>query len=213
MRTFLIIILVVILIAAGTVYYFYNQITYIPEWYGDAKYELSSENSQAARKIVNDVKQDLRSGKRVELDSGKLNALITGAIQEEKSDLKKYIKGINSRIENNRLEIETVVDISGMISQVPAEIRPVLQSVVDKLPGEALQNLFVKIEGMPEMKNGILTFGNDARLHFGGLSYSIDEINSQVQQSSGKNMDFDRILGKIPFQNLELINNKLFINP
>lgn len=118
----------------------------------------------------------------VVISAGELNQMVTEAIAQQPytAPLLNVAKGVNTSIENGRIESGLVMNLA----DVPREALPVEgQQAVDNLtrtfPFLANRDVYLGIEGSPKIVNGALSL-EDTHVKLGQLSLPVANVASQL---------------------------------
>ena len=184
-------------IGSASLYYFWREATQLPEWYANKQTDKSTNDLDKAntKVIVEQVEQKIktqieqsRQGEKpanveVNLTSAELNQLMAANLTEktDKSHLSQAIKGMDTQITNERLKTGAVVDLSTIDpSEMGDRGKTLLSQVTQKFPGLANREVYIGIEGKPQIANGRLTFDSDTRVQVGQLSFTVTELADRL---------------------------------
>ncbi|MFC2088699.1 hypothetical protein ACFLSX_03780 [Calditrichota bacterium] len=213
MKTLLKIVAVLIIIIIGILYYLYYQMSYTPDWYDKNDSNHIKNIISSSDNVDNKITMKLNSGLPVEINSDELSAVIvSNAKNQLLINLEKVIKGINTKITTNKITVESVVNIKNIpMSQIPPDLRDAFKKFLDTIPGDVVENFYIKFEGIPKSKNGQLQFDEQSFIQLGKIKYSIDELSEKYidEQLGNKYKHFNTI----PFTSLMLNEGYLKIIP
>ncbi len=211
MKSFLIISAVIIILITGGIFYFYNQVTYIPEWYENSNPNEISTIIESSDKVFSEIKTNLKNGNHVEINNEELQAIILYKAKKElKINTEKIIKGINTRINENGIEIEAIVNVKNISDkQIPNQARSVYEKFINSIPEDVFENFYVKFEGKPINQNGNITLDNNSYIQLGKFKYSVKELSEQI---SGKNQLRNKLkINLFPFSTILLKEGLIII--
>jgi len=213
MKTFIKIIAVLIVIGIGILYYLYYQVSYSPGWYENSDPNYIKNIIRSSDNVNDQIKKKLNSGMPVEINSDELSSLIVSNAKNHFSiNPEKVIKGINTEITEDKVTIEAVVNIRNIPqSQIPPDIKDVFNGFLDSIPGDVIENFYIKFEGIPISKNGQKTLDSQSFIQFGKMKYSIDEVSEKyISGELGNKYSF---LNSFPLINIVLNEGYLKIIP
>jgi len=197
----------IVIATASGVYYFWRQLTQLPEWYTkeqsnpqpyaqiqksstavEKKIEtqiqasLQPKNINSASKSPADNSSSTSGDVQVALSSSELNDLLVTKLTKKTGDqpLTSSVKGFHTSVKNDKLKTGAVVDVedlknSGLGSQQQA----LLTQIAKKFPMND-RKLYIGVEGKPEIQNGKLRFGQNAKIQVGNMSFTIAEVANRL---------------------------------
>ncbi|GAP97443.1 hypothetical protein [Leptolyngbya sp. NIES-2104] len=192
---------------ASGVYYFWRQLTQLPEWYStgqnnpktyaqiqksgatvEEKIEAQIQASPQAAKVnaaVNRPSDEVSSASddvQVALSSQELNDLLVTKITEKRDGqpLPSSVKGFNAAVKNDKLKTGAVVDIKELQnSGLGEQHQQFLSEITQKIPMSD-RKVYIGVEGKPQIQNGKLRFDENARIQVGNMSFTIAEVASRL---------------------------------
>ncbi len=229
--------LFVVAIASGAFFYYYwRQVTKLPEWYVDQapthqqtinlqdQAAIQTTKQELVNKIETDIQQQLASQSRdglskgqveVKLNQQELNDLLVTSIAEKpgSSKLLAAAKGINTTIEDGKIESGVVVNTS----EIPVETlgtseRTVLQKVLTTFPSLENRDVYIGIEGQPKLENGQLQFDDNTKIKVGNLSLTLAELSQRLGVPQEKiERQLALKLEGFDIRDLELVDNQVVV--
>jgi len=211
MKTFFIVVLVILAVVIGTGYYFYSQVSYVPEWYETSDPQKTEHIIQSADAVSQQVENEIKSKKTTQINPDQLTSMIlSNARKKLPFNPQKAIKGIQTKITKENLAVEAVIDVKKIPqNQIPKQARGYFDQFVQMIPGDAFENLYVKIEGKPVIKNGQLGFDENATVQIGKVNYSIREMAAQF--AADKKFQNYIPLSSLPFSDIQIEDGYLNI--
>lgn len=198
---------------ASGVYYFWRQLTQLPEWYSvgqnnpktyaqiqksgaavEEKIEAQIQASPQAAKVnaAANRPSDRASDKvQVALSSQELNDLLVTKITEKRDGqpLPSSVKGFNAAVKDDKLKTGAVVDIKELQnSGLGKQQQQFLSEITQKIPMSD-RKIYIGVEGKPQIQNGKLRFDENARIQVGNMSFTIAEVASRLGVSPEKVQD------------------------
>lgn len=188
---------------AASLYYFWHQLTELPQWYAhDApRSEAQIQKSSAAveKKIASQVQATQPSSNKatntgsssgssradtvqVALNSEELNDLLVTRIVEKSGgkSIPESVKGIQTSVQNNTLKTGAVVDVKALQnSNLGTHQKALLNEVTQRFPvGD--RKVYIGVEGKPAIQNGKLHFDENAKIQVGNMSFTIAEVANRL---------------------------------
>lgn len=198
---------------ASGIYYFWRQVTQLPEWYtagqNNSRTYAQIQKSGAAieKKIEAQIQTspppatvadqpDVQIPKasepvQVALSSQELNDLLVTKITEKRQGqpLPSSVKGFNTTVKDDKLKTGAVVDIQELQhSGLGEQQQQFLSEITQKLPMSD-RKIYIGVEGKPQIQNGKLRFDENARIQVGNMSFTIAEVASRLGVSPEKVQD------------------------
>ncbi len=188
-----IILLIFLGVSSASLYYFWREATQLPAWYvSQPVNNVEKANTkviadQVEQKIKAQTDRSKQSGNpanvEVNLTSAELNQLVAAKVTEktEKSHLSQAIKGMNTQITDDRLRTGAVVDLSALkSSEVGDRGKTLLSELTQKFPALADREVYLGLEGKPQIDNGRLKFDATTRVQVGQLSFTVTELADRL---------------------------------
>ena len=197
-------------ITVGTisgVYYFWHQLTQLPEWYTqgqnnsrtyaqiqksgaavEEKIEAKIQSSPAFPNTIiapnSPTIQPSSSTKNVQvaLNSQELNDLLVTKITEKSGGqpLPTSVKGFHTSVKDDVLKTGAVVDVKELKnSGLGSQQQALLTEITQKIPMND-RKVYIGVEGKPEIQNGKLQFNENAKIQVGNMSFTIAEVASRL---------------------------------
>ncbi|BAU11267.1 hypothetical protein LEP3755_17600 [Leptolyngbya sp. NIES-3755] len=215
--------LVFLLVSAGIVvgtatgvYYFWRQLTQLPEWYtaGQSKPRTYAQIQRSGAAVEQKIKAQIQASPQaakvnpapdrptvkassppenvqVALSSQELNDLLVTKITEKRQGqpLPNSVKGFNAAVKDDKLKTGAVVDIKELQnSGLGAQQQQFLSEITQKLPVSD-RKIYIGVEGRPQIQNGKLRFDENARIQVGNMSFTIAEVANRLGVSPEKVQD------------------------
>jgi len=213
MKYFLGVILALIMAVVGIGYYYYTQIAFVPEWYKQEPTQNIKAMVKDGHNISREIMRKLKAGRRVKMSEVQVTALILSSMEEELSmNPEKIVKGIKTKLSENKLEVEAVVNLKEISkTKIPKKMQGLFNQILEVLPKDLFEEFYAKVEGAPITRNGRLGFDQSSFAQLGSIKYSVDELASKIDKI--KETDGFIPLTKLPFSNISLSDGALAINP
>jgi len=213
MKYFLGVILALIMAVVGIGYYFYTQIAFVPEWYKHEPPQNIKKMVKDGHNISREIRKKLKAGKPVKMSEAQVTALILSSMGEELSmNPNKIVKGIKTKLSENKLEVEAVVNLREFSkTKLPKKIQGLFNQILEVLPKDIFEEFYAKVEGAPITRNGRLGFDQSSFAQLGSVKYSVGDLASKIDK--GKGTDGFIPLTKLPFSNISLSDGALVVNP
>lgn len=203
--------------SVGAAYYFWTQATSLPTWYqeqlSNTKDFLNSTQSSPSNeptgikaKIQEQIQAEIQQGLaqpneavNVTLKPQEFNQLVQSELSQQlrSRKLAQLAPRIQSNIENNQLEIGTVINPQKLEKvDLPRHQQAIVDKVVTSFPQLKNQDIYIGIAGQPKFENGQLILSNDTKVRVGNLNFTLPEISrrlgvspQRLQQSLNLNID------------------------
>jgi hypothetical protein len=184
-------------VSGASLYYFWREATQLPEWYvnkpaNKSTNDLDKANPKViAKQVEQKIKAQTERGKQngkpanveVNLTSAELSQLVAAKLTEktEKAHLSQAIKGMDTKIANDRLKTGAVVDLSTIKpNDIGDRGKTLLNEVTQKFPALANREVYIGIEGKPQIDQGHLKFDASTRVQVGQLSFTVTELADRL---------------------------------
>lgn len=157
----------------------------LPDWYqADRNESLVSEtaataNSPQSRPVS--ASQAAAPGDVV-ISSGELNQMVSDAIasQPYTAPILEVAKGINTSLDNDRIESGVVMNLSELpLEALPAEGQQAISQLTETFPFLRDRDVYLGIEGAPKVVEGALSL-DDTHIKVGQLKLPIAAIADQI---------------------------------
>lgn len=198
------------LIIGGAAYYYWQQATYLPSWYTrpsetpsnafnfQNKQEIQTIRQRLDQQVSRKVEQSLESspnpqprvqrqglGKPVaiQLNEKEFNDLVVTQIAEKapKTEILQAAKGINTTIQNGTLETGAVINLSNLsTADLSQQEKALLQRITQTFPALAEKDMYIAIEGKPQLTQGRLQFDRNTKVKIGNISLTIEELANRL---------------------------------
>ncbi len=200
----------------SSVYYFWRQLTQLPEWYTQGQSnprtyaQIQKSSAAVEEKIESQIQASPQSASinaapsrtvaqpsspsknvQVALNSQELNDLLVTKIAEKRGGqpLPSSVKGFNTAVKNDKLKTGAVVDVKELQdSGLGAQQQALLTEITEKIPMND-RKVYIGVEGKPKIQNGKLRFDQNARIQVGNMSFTIAEVANRLGVSPEKVQD------------------------
>ncbi|MDY6782779.1 MAG: hypothetical protein SW833_09585 [Cyanobacteriota bacterium] len=207
-------------------YYYWRQLTQVPQWY--AAQETQSEpvfdpanvaNLRANQsEIIQKVEQQLdEPNTEAQLNEQEVNRLIVTRIAEkpEGQKLLTAVRGINTNIEQDKLEIGAIVNAQNFNnSRLDESEKMALAKAVEEFPFLKNQEIYIGLESKPQVQNGRIEIDRNAKVEVGELSFTIQEVAARLGISAEQLVDkINQNLDVLPTSEIQLKTEGLLLKP
>lgn len=228
--------LIFILLIAGTsaaIYYYYlHQATKLPDWYTskkettaalgikDTEYISQSQarNAQTTTdKVESFGKNNTGESVKINLNEDDINSLIISGFTKNtsKKELPEAIKGVNTNIQDGKIESGAIVNISKIQTAPTANNdKSTITQLTKTLPFLVNQEVYVGVVGKPTVENGQLKLGDDTEIKVGNLSFPISEVSNKLgipKEQIEKKINSELKLRGVKVEDVELVDNQALI--
>jgi|GEM_PF-1661178 len=168
----------------AALYYYTQQATEVPKWYQlkrlfkkklKQSHIITSKNS-LKQKILNlEKKQEIK----LQLSSAEINDFIKLILLKELGNEypKGLPEGIQAQIENNKLEVGGIVNISDLSQEnMSPYYKGILEKLVTSLPQFANRDIYLGIQGHPVLNDEELELSKDSLIKIGNLSFTQEDL-------------------------------------
>ncbi|MEM9906483.1 MAG: hypothetical protein AAF921_15805 [Cyanobacteria bacterium P01_D01_bin.44] len=182
-------IVIVSAIVGGGIAYAWNRATVLPEWYTQG--EVVPDAAVSTGELISNNAADLNGDGQLEvtLNETEFNQVVVSALAErpQTAPLLDHAKGINTSIDRDRIESGLVMNLS----EIPAEALPpqaeqALTQLTDTFPMLAGRDIYMGIEGSPQIVEGELRFDEDAVLKVGQFSMPLSDVAGRMGLSQAE---------------------------
>ena len=223
------IILSLLLVGGGAyAYYYWLQLTKVPEWYQSNNPSIEQEIDiqdisalQAAQTQITDkIQQQLQqstpdSNNRVDikLDEQEVNQLLITKVAENSHHRKilQAAKSIKTNIQDDTIEIGAAI----APSQIPTESltksqQKILEQAFNIFPQLQNQDVYIGIQGQPKAQNGRLIFDSNSKIKVGNVSLDINELSQKMGLSPEKvRQQLELEINQLNIQDVDLNGNEV----
>ncbi|MBE9114418.1 hypothetical protein IQ249_00770 [Lusitaniella coriacea LEGE 07157] len=193
------VLLILALSSFATLYYYWRQLTRVPEWYSAQTIEsieipqteaqpinFSNIRSKVRQKIAQSPKN---SELELQLNAQQINELVVSSIAENPKgrELLKAAKGINTTINEDNVEIGMIVNTTELqASPFGSKEKVALNKILQDIPTLQNRDIYIGIESLPQVEGGRLQVDPNTQIKVGNLSFSIAEISQKLGVSPEK---------------------------
>ncbi|MGD2184318.1 hypothetical protein [Lusitaniella coriacea] len=193
------VLLILTLGSFATLYYYWRQLTRVPEWYSAQTIEsieipqteaqpinFSNIHSEVRQKIAQSPKN---SELELQLNAQQINELVVSSIAENPKgrELLKAAKGINTTINEDNVEIGMIVNTTELqASPFGSKEKVALNKILQDIPTLQNRDIYIGIESLPQVEGGRLQVDPNTQIKVGNLSFSIAEISQKLGVSPEK---------------------------
>lgn len=173
---------VVVGAVGGVAAYYWNQATHLPDWYAPATQQLPSEVGSASDLLASKLGEAQTAGS-ITLSEAEVNQMVIGAIAQapQAAQLLEAAKGVNTTLENNRIESGMVVNLSDIpLSALPSEGQQALSQLTERFPVLANRDVYVGIQGSPRIENGRLVLDDSTVVTIGRFQLPLADLANQM---------------------------------
>jgi ribosomal protein S9 len=203
--------IVIALVVAGVVgvgYYYWQQATFLPNWYSETSADKNSQESVTDASNINRNLNRQKTKGEIQLNQEELNSLITDNLAKD-NRLKQVLpatKAINSDIKDGKLEIGAIVNTSKLSQlNLKESERAIIEQIMQKVPQLQNRDIYVGIQGTPQIKDGKIILGQESQVKVGKLSFTIPEIAQKLNLPAAKlQQDLALDVGQLNLQDIEI---------
>ena len=185
--------------AAGVAYYFYQKISYQPEWYAMQKtsrdYALPSVDENLEKKI----EEDLKKGKPVQIPADRIVPLLVGQL-EKMTDIKfrKAVKAVRSTVKPTGIEVEVIADVRKVATEgIPDKAKKAFDQLIKHVPENALNDLYIKCDLRPMKQGDFMSLDPSSSISVGKMNFPMAklaekfDLNQNISLKDLSLSDFD----------------------
>jgi ribosomal protein S9 len=203
--------IVIALVVAGVVgvgYYYWQQATFLPNWYSETSADKNSQESVTDASNINRNLNRQKTKGEIQLNQEELNSLIVDNLAKD-NRLKQVLpatKAINSDIKDGKLEIGAIVNTSKLSQlNLKESERAIIEQIMQKVPQLQNRDIYVGIQGTPQIKDGKIILGQESQVKVGKLSFTIPEIAQKLNLPAAKlQQDLALDVGQLNLQDIEI---------
>ncbi len=179
----------------------------LPDWYSQ------SEEPVVVSSTESEVFTDPND---VVISAGELNRMVTDAIasQPAAAPILNAARGVNTSIENGRIESGMVMNLSEIpLEALPSEGRQAVEQLTHTFPFLANREVYLGVEGSPAVVNGALSL-DDTHIKVGQLSLPIASVAKQLGLSQAEiEQQLDAILAQqgLTPDDVQIVDGQLVI--
>jgi AraC-like DNA-binding protein len=207
-------------------YYYWRQLTRVPQWYATQESQsalvlknpadfanLQANQSEIIQKVDQQFHERHAEAKLSEQD---VNRLIVTRIAEkpEGQKLLTVIQGVNTNIEKDKLEIGAVVNSQNFqdSSRLNDAEKRVLTQIIKEFPLLKDQEIYVGFESKPQVQDGQIKIDETAKIKIGELSFTLKEVADRLGISSEQLVEkINQNLDILPASEVQFEDNELLL--
>jgi hypothetical protein len=230
------IVLILVLLIAGTsavISYYWYQATKLPDWYDSQKEttqpsatnnteDITQEGATTSPLLIDkaDARTQKSNGKSVEinLSEADINKLIISEIAKKTGNrqLPEAVKGVNTTIQNGKIETGAVVNFSKIqTAQIGESEKMAIDKLTKTFPFLENREVYIGVAGKPDVgEDGKLKFDENTQIKVGKLSFPLSEISNQLgipKEQIEKRINLELQLGRVKVENIEFSDKKALI--
>lgn len=177
-------------LAGAGAYYFWRQFTAVPDWY-TAEMNVQSETTYNNSEDTKGDEQKPEENFSSSLDSGEslskqqeLDQIINRELSNNQriQPFLKASQGVRTKVENNQLEIGTVIQPSAISKdELEGSEKNILEQAMDSFPRFNQQQVYVGLSGNFEVDaNGELILDENTKVRIGNMHLSLAEASRRL---------------------------------
>ena len=179
--------------------------------------EVEQTQKNLNSKIDRLQKPPSRQPVNVELNEKELTTLFTSEVarKAQTSQFAKAVKGVNTTIENGKVESGAVVNLGSI---PPEQLGTHEQAVVSKLvavfPELRDRSVYIGLEGKPTVRNGQVELADDTRIRLGNLSFTPAELSQRLgipEAEIRQQINLQLQLGGVKVSDFELMGDRALV--
>lgn len=194
------------LLGSGAIigYYFWNRVTYLPEWYSQDTTTtaqaiklkdtagIEAAKAKAVQKIQLEIEQKNarnisqsqgNTELEVALNSEEINALVISQLAEnpQGKTILSSAKGLNTTIQNDRIEVGAIVNSSQIpLEELSDRQKEVFDRATATFPMFKNRDIYVSLEGNLGYDQGKLQFDQNTKVKVGNVSLTVTELSERL---------------------------------
>jgi len=183
MRIFLIFIIILIVIVGGITSYFYNKMSYQPEWYvkngvDNSVDQLLQESYNVKRKVYRTKKQN----PMIELSNDEVSSLVLSEVNQ-KSDIKteEVVKAVKTKITQEKINIDLILDVNQLHKENFSEqTYQIIEKAKTWIPENMLSDVYLNLKIIPEEQNSVVRLSEKSSISIGGFEFGILDLTDKI---------------------------------
>lgn len=188
----------------GWLAYTWQQVTHLPDWYTresttetapstllptqvDEPAEIESLAFDLHQKVDRVLSTTASQTPEVQLTAQEFNQFVVTSLPTQARSPKVItsVKAMNTKIEAGQLQTGIVVDTSALpLDQLPSEYQTTVKGLLKSFPVLQDKEIYVGVEGKPQVRQGKVVLGEDARLVVGNVRFSYGDIRDRINLPS-----------------------------
>lgn len=203
-KKLLIVIALAIAGVAGAAYYYWQQATFLPNWYQKSLGVNNLQESLTAPAPPKSIDDMIQIPSASSINSNLANKNIKGEIQVSEEELNRLIvynlaknnklkqilpatKSVNSNISDGQLEIGAIINTSNLSQlNLKESERATIEGIMQKVPQLQNRDIYVAIQGTPQIKDGKIILGKESQVRVGKLSFTVAEVAQKLNIPAAK---------------------------
>jgi len=211
MKKLVLIIFAILILISAVVFYFYNRISYTPDWYNSNEYRVGKQVVAQAKGTTKRIDNELTNGTKSAIDEEELNSLIIEKMDVEfPGQTNQFIKAFRSDIQPDNITVETIVDLDHLpLERLPVYYQKTIREFINTFPKGSRQNFYIQISGKPVLQNGQVQLDQDAKIYLGKMEYPLSSVLKQI--AGNHRLEAFIPLSELPFKNFHLEEDKIVL--
>lgn len=222
--------------AFTAVSYYWQQATHLPEWYVNqsnssrkvirlvrnrkirsAEEILNAKLAAGESDVINASLPGEASEVEVQLNETELNQLVIGAIAEDPNSrqLITSARGFNTTIQNGAIASGAVINLSEIPThRLGDNEKAILRRAISTFPSLAEREIYIGIEGQPQVEDGLIKFDDSTMIRLGDISLSVAELSKRLgvsQEEIERRLNLELRSRQIDISTIELVEDSAVI--
>lgn len=188
----------------GWLAYTWQQVTHLPDWYTqsstpdtapstllptqvDEPAEIESLAFDLHQKVDRVLGTTSSRTPEVQLTAQEFNQFVVTSLPAQARSPKVItsVKAMNTKIEAGQLQTGIVVDTAALpLDQLPSEYQATVKGLLQSFPVLQDKEIYVGVEGKPQIQQGKVVLGKDARLVIGNVRFSYADLRDRINLPS-----------------------------
>lgn len=197
-----------VLLAGLGIFWGYNSLHHQPEHFEELPAFKFTQIKQEGRALRDKIKEDLQQDGQAALSGDELATLVLSQIEKRgKVNLRPVVKKLSSKIVEGELQIEALLNVKNFSNKnIPEKARPYIEPLLEFVPQDLLENLYVSFQGVPVQQGSVIKFDENARIKIGGFNYDLSSIKGSHKIRIGAS-----VLSRLGVSGFEMDQDKMIV--
>ncbi len=209
MRIFLILCLGLILLAGAGWLYIDHQINYVPENVETLQPYVEKPYPEQARRVKKRLSRELKSTGKATISAKDIETVMMAAIgKKSRIPVDNFIRKYKVEIREDAVEIAFMLDLKRIDAlELPPRARKGLDLVLDVVPEDMLDAVYVAVRGLPVKVGDRVQFSDNSEIQVGGFTRKINELMQDARMVLGRD-----VLQKLKFKAFDIRDGKIIVS-
>jgi hypothetical protein len=213
MKKVLLIFAVICISTVFAAFLIFSRLSYKPAWYR-AGQTVSKDIKENDSEKIPSVSPSIEAIEKVAAQEGKAviekkssgEIMMKMAERQTNMEGENVVKAVNTKTENENLEIEAVVDIASIPrDKLPSRAARALDRLLAVIPGNSLEELYIKFEVSGLEEGSRMVIDPQSKVYIGKMAFKVKDLEKRTGLSA------QRVIDKIGWSRFEAANGHVVL--